>query len=115
MSFDDQFRDCMPTTITHAGSVRTTAFGVDIQSTDSVSIKARVQYFRRTVVDGNGQEAKSEITLYLSPTDTTSGATSIDQLDTITISTAYTTRPTPIVEVRRHDDEEGLHHWEVLL
>ena len=105
----------MPATLTHAGFVRTNAYGVDVASTDSASIKARVQFNRRTVRDSQGNEVTSEITLYLSPTDTTSGDVSIQHLDALTIPTAYTTHPTPIIRVQRHDDEEGLHHWEIML
>lgn len=114
MSYESDFNEFMPATVTHKPHAGTDANGVDVYSSQR-TIQARIELIRQKVIDRTGVERVSDTTLFLRPTDGDDVAVSIDHGDYLALPSAYTTEVRPILQVDRQDDDEGLHHWEVLL
>jgi hypothetical protein len=119
MSFDNDFLEHMPQSISVEvfSAFSTDGYAVGTHGT-AKTFRARIEQDRRLVKDSAGREVVSNTTIFCPPWSTagTSDTASIEPNDVITLPSGFTgTSQPPIINVLRHDDEDGIHHQEILL
>ncbi len=123
MSFDRAFFDMMPQSITYQAWTKTSteSYGTQIHSTDSKTLRARIQASRTDVRSRDSREVVgATFKLIVAPYSTvsTSDAVTVTALDKITLPTGFLVAGScspPIVRAYPVEDESGLHHNEVWL
>lgn len=120
MSFERDFLAWMNQTVTYNAytGLSTDGYSARTYSTDSRSIAARIEMVRRIVKGAEGRDAVSNTTVLTPPYDTSSCSLAITVADKITLPSGFLasgSSTNPIIFVEPHYDEDGLHHFEVLL
>jgi hypothetical protein len=104
VSFENDFLDCMPHTVLIAqpdgsfGDRGKPNFGAD------VSFTGRIVEKNENVIDDEGQERVSRLSIWLATT------TVITPAARLTMPAGYTPTQPPIIRVERYPDQEGDHH-----
>ena len=105
MSFEDDFLELMPDTITCKAATGVNLHGERTYGTGT-KVRARVVYVQRIVRQIDGQELESLVTVYCA------GAPGVGENDLIELPNGHAL---PVSRVRRYGDEAGVHHEELLL
>lgn len=101
MSFENEFTDLMPDTITVNSYTGADKYGNPTYSTSSNTYSARVVDKQKLVRADNGEEQVAKTTVYVASTG------SIDPNDKITLPDNSTP---PVLSVDAFPDEDGTHH-----
>lgn len=117
MAFEAEFDAWLIHTLTLATFTTTDGGGSKSHNdAGAKSVKGRVeQEIRKAIDQKTGKEVTSHSTVYLKPTATDGTAITPTVKDKITLPAGFAPQVPPIIAVHRHDDDEGLHHWEVIL
>ncbi len=113
MSFESSYESFMPDTVTLEPPTALSAAGSTSYAGGGKQWKARIQHRQKRVYNREGQEVTSNTQVYLPPrpTDGTSVVPTIDFR--LTLPAGYAPLQPPILSVGRHNDAQGLHHWEL--
>ena len=115
MGYDREMDDLLTTTVTYQAHASMALSGAQTFSTASLTVKARIEHETRLVRDNVGNQVVSMGSVFLKPTSTT-GSTYIPTIkDKITLPSGYSPQTPPIINVLRHNDDSGLHHWEIVI
>ncbi len=111
MSFEDDFLDLMPATVTITTSAARSVYGQPTWSSVGHSYDARVVVRQREIRLATGQTAMSACTVWIAST-----GTNISIADRISLpaGTLPSTAP-PILLVESYPDEDGPHHYKLEL
>lgn len=120
MTFDRQFLDMMPQTVTVTAFSALSSDGLGAQSYSSGrSVRARIEQKRKLVRDAGGREVTSETTVYTPPYDTAStAALVINPMDQLTLPSGFLVAGSsapPIINVERGQDENAEYGFAVYL
>lgn len=114
MSYEAEFDQLLNVSVTLEAFASTDGAGSSSYGA-AKTVSARVEQTARKVVNREGREVVSSTAVYLKPTDSVGAAVTVGPNDRITLPAGYAPQAPPIINVERHNDEAGLHHWEVLL
>lgn len=115
MAYETEFDDFLTTTVTYAAHASMSLSGAQTFSTASITVKARIEHDTRLVRDQQGREVVSTARIFMKPTSTTGSTCIVTIKDKITLPSGYAPQIPPIIQVRRQNDEDGLHHWEIVV
>lgn len=116
MSYEWEYDDFLNETVIFEAFVSKDGYGSSTYNTaNPKTAKVRIEQVRRIVRDANGKEVVSNTMIFVKPTFTDGSAVNIGISDRVTLPAGYTPAQPPIINVERHNDQDGLHHFEVLL
>jgi len=81
----------------------------------SKTVRCRIEQGARLVRDAQGREVVSQTRLFLRPTAEDGSAFTPGVNDRFTLPSGYVPQQPPIISAGRHNDADGLHHYEVAL
>lgn len=79
------------------------------------TVLGRVEAYGKLVKDNSGREVMSGTRLLLRPAAADGSAIAPKVGDKFTLPAGYDPQAPPVISVRRENDEQGLHHWEIYL
>jgi hypothetical protein len=122
VSFERDFLEFMPFTLTYQAyaGISTGGYGVRTYSTDSKSVRCRIEPLRRIVKDVQNREVATSFRISTAPWSTagTSDTVTMTALDKITLPSGFLVAGScspAIITAYPCQDEAGLHHNEVVI
>ena len=104
MSFENDFLDCMPSSIGFKAPDGTFTDRGKPNLGASTTFTARIVEANVVIRNDEGEERMAGVTIYL-PTSTV-----FDPAGELTLPVGFTPRNPPILEVSRYPDQDGTHH-----
>ncbi len=104
MSFENDFLDCMPSTVTIALPDGTFTDRGKPNLAAGVAFTGRIVEKNEKIIDDEGQERNSRLSIWLATT------TVITPAAELTMPAGFTPNKPPIIRVERYPDQDGDHH-----